>query len=117
MSITLKQLEQLGREYHFDVDEARQFLGIEPKKRGRPTKKDSDSEDDTPRPKTNNSAGKKSPKSKEEKVSGNKRGPSGYNLFVKNQRVSVTVAGPLWKGLTDSKRETWNSKARAMRAT
>ena len=45
MSITIKQLAALAEEYKFDFEEARRFLGhAEPKKRGRPSKKSSDSE-------------------------------------------------------------------------
>ena len=114
MSITIKQLEQLANEYHFDINEARRFLGKEPKKRGRPSKTDSDSEDDKPR-KPSSSASKKSSKEKEEKPSsGGKRGPSGYNLFVKNQGVGISEGAKQWKALSDSARGKWNAKAKAM---
>jgi hypothetical protein len=114
MSITIKQLEELAREYRFDVDEARRFLGKEPKKRGRPAKKDADSDEETPR-KASSSAAKKSPKAKEEKPAAAKRGPSGYNLFVKNQGVAITEAAKQWKNLSDSARDKWNTKAKAMK--
>ena len=115
MSITIKQLEELAREYHFDVDEARRFLGKEPKKRGRPSKKDAtDSDEETPR-KASSSAAKKSPKAKEEKPAPAKRGPSGYNLFVKNQGVAITEAAKQWKTLSESAREKWNTKAKAIK--
>ena len=112
MSITMKQLEELAREYHFDVDEARQFLGKEPKKRGRPSKSGSD--DDEPKKAADKKSpkAKASPKAKEEKPVA-KRGPSGYNLFVKNQGTSITEAAKQWKGLSDSAREKWNQKAKA----
>ena len=130
MSITIKQLEELAREYHFDVDEARRFIGKEPKKRGRPAKKDADSDDETPRKasssaskksskakedKSSSSAAKKSPKAKEETPVAAKRGPSGYNLFVKNQGVTFAEAGKLWTSLSDSSRDKWNKKAKAMK--
>ena len=114
MSITIKQLEELAREYHFDVDEARRFLGNEPKKRGRPAKKDADSDDETPQ-KAKSSVVKKAPKAKDEKPADGKRSPSGYNLFVKNQGVSITEAAKQWKNLSDSAREKWNKKAKAMK--
>lgn len=119
MSITIKQLGELAREYHFDLEEARRFLGTEPKKRGRPAKKDSDSEDDEPKkaadkksPKAKASP-KASPRAKEEKPVA-KRGPSGYNLFVKNQGVAIGEAAKQWKALSDTAREKWNKKAKAM---
>lgn len=115
MSITMKQLEELAREYHFDLDEARRFLGKEPKKRGRPAKKDAaDSDDETPQ-KASSSAAKKSPKAKDEKPVAGKRGPSGYNLFVKNQGMAITEAAKQWKSLSDSARDKWNTKAKAMK--
>ena len=116
MSITIKQLGELAREYHFDVDEARQFLGMEAKKRGRPAKKDVDSDDDAPKKSSSGanktSSTKNSPRDKAEK-SASKRGPSGYNLFVKNQGIGITEAAKQWKGLSDSAREKWNAKAKA----
>lgn len=130
MSITIKQLEELAREYHFDVDEARRFIGKEPKKRGRPANKNADSDDETPRKaissaankssnakddKSSSSAAKKSPKAKEEKPVAAKRGPSGYNLFVKNQGVTITEAAKQWKSLSDSTRDKWNKKAKTMK--
>ena len=112
MSITLKQLEELANEYHFDVNEARRFLGNEPKKRGRPAKKDTDSDNGSA--KCTGANCKKSPKANDEKPAG-KRGPSGYNLFVKGQGVSIAEAAKQWKGLSDSARGKWNAKAKAMK--
>ena len=102
MSITIKQLEELARHFHFDVDEARRFLGKEPKKRGRPSKTDSDSDSESPK-KCSGAECLKSPV---------KRGPSGYNLFVKGSGVPFADAGPQWKALSDSARERWNAKAK-----
>lgn len=113
MSITLKELEILANEYCFDVNEARAFLGKDIKKRGRPSKKDSDSDGETPK-KTPVTKGKPiSPKPKDESTKP-KRGPSGYNLFVKNQGVSVTEAAKRWNELADYRRQLWNTKAKAM---
>ena len=109
MSLTMKDLDLLAKEYHFDPDEARRFLGKEPKKRGRPAKKDSDSDDGSGK-KSSSSAAKKSPKGT--KAPAGKRGPSGYNLFVKDQGMSIVEAAKKWKGLSDSAREKWNAKAR-----
>ena len=111
MSITLKELEMLAREYCFDVDEARAFLGKDIKKRGRPSKNDSD--DETPK-KTPATKGKStSPRTKDDGTKP-KRSPSGYNLFVKKKGVSITEAAKQWKALTDSRRQLWNNKAKAM---
>jgi hypothetical protein len=130
MSITIKQLGELAREYHFDLDEARRFLGTEPKKRGRPAKKESESLFDatmsflgaetkaSPKalpkasPKASSKASPKAKANEEKPVA--KRSPSGYNLFVKNQGVAISEAAKQWKGLSDSAREKWNKKAKAM---
>ena len=109
MSITIKQLEMLSREYHFDLGEARRFLANDPKKPGRPSNKDSDTE--TP----SKSLVKNYPKSLIlDKKSDTKRSPSGYNLFVKNQGLAITEASKQWKALTDSAREKWNKKAKVI---
>jgi hypothetical protein len=102
MSFSVADLKLLAREYHFDIEEARAFLGKETKKRGRPTKKDKDSD----------IAPKKPTKATASKPTSGKRGPSGYNLFVKNQGVSITEAAKQWKSLSDSGRAKWNAKAK-----
>jgi hypothetical protein len=110
MSITIKQLEALAEEFNFDIYEARSFLGKE-KKRGRPPKRDTEWEYETPKKSpVKKTSPKKSPR-ETEKSSG-KRAPSGYNLFVKNQGVSIVEAAKQWRGLSDSSRDKWNSKAR-----
>jgi hypothetical protein len=111
MSITVKQLEALAEEFSFDIGDARSFLGIEAKKRGRPAKSVDDSPRASPRAST-----KTSPKASPKKVPTEsvKRPPSGYNLFVKNQGVSVTEAAKQWKALSDSGRKRWNNKAKAV---
>ena len=138
MSITLKQLQALSEEFEFDYNEARKFLGhSEPKKRGRPSKKaDSDSDDEVctgskclkdgkkPRAPCNEHKTKKqdTPRSEAKKPGrppannpqaskGGGRAPSGYNLFVKHHGKSITESAKEWKGLSDAKRASWNSKA------
>ena len=49
MAITLKELQTLADHYCFNIDEARSLLGKEVKKRGRPSKKDTDSDDEAPK--------------------------------------------------------------------
>jgi len=110
MSITIKQLEALAEEFSFDIGDARSFLGIEAKKRGRPAKSVDDSPKASPRASTKAST-KASPRESQKETG--KRAPSGYNLFVKNQGVSVTEAAKQWKALSDSGRKRWNSKAKA----
>ena len=40
------------------------------------------------------------------------RGPSGYNIFVREQGISFKNAGASWKALSDGERENWNAKAK-----
>ena len=101
----MKELEVLAREYRFDINEARCFLGKEPKKRGASSKSQVESDRDKPR---------KSSSSAKTKTSGTKRGPSGYNLFVREQGTGIVQAAKDWKSLSDSSREKWNTKARSM---
>ena len=142
MSITIKQLAALAEEFDFDLADARTFLGhSEPKKRGRPSKAGSDSDSDdepvkkcvgsackkTASPKTKAASPKTKPASPKEK-----RGPSGYNLFMTANGTKVgaklkkaagdeklargvvaSEVGKLWKGLTEKQREAWNAKAKA----
>ena len=75
------------------------------------SKKDTDSDHDTHQ-KSSSFVSKKESKVKEDKSSsGSKRKPSGYNLFVKDQRVSIPEAAKKWKSLTDSERGKWNATA------
>ena len=137
MTISIKQLEVLATHFHFDMDEARQVLGIEIKKRGRPKSPSSDSgsEKGHYKPKAEKPAkeekGHYKPKAekpaKEEKGhykpkaekptkeerEKKPRGPSGYNLFVREQGISFKNAGSAWKALNDSERGHWIAKAKA----
>ena len=106
MSITIKQLETLANHFHFDMTEARQVIGIELKQRGRPR---SPSEvEGHHKPKTD-----KKPKEEKPKAEKKPRGPSGYNLFVRDGGISFKNAGAAWKALSESERENWNAKAKA----
>ena len=115
MSITIKQLEILASHFHFDMNEARQVIGIELKKRGRPKSPADDSgiEKGHYKPKASDVVkGNYKPKDEKE-VKGHykpklekqvnqekekkSRGPSGYNLFVREQGVSFRNAGGAWK--------------------
>lgn len=120
MSITIKQLETLAAHFHFDMNEAREVIGIELKKRVTPKSPSSDSgkEKGHYKPKQDKPVkeekGHYKPKQekpvKEEKKP---RGPSGYNLFVREQGISFRNAGESWKSLSDSERDRWNAKAKA----
>ena len=106
MSITFRELELLAREYRFDVNEARTFLGKEPKKRSSPSTSDSSRMSSCQSDKSN------SKKKAEKPSSGVKRGPSGYNLYVSSTGLSVTEASKKWKQLSESERDNWKSKAK-----
>ena len=127
MSITIKQLETLASYFHFDMNEARQVLGIELKKRGRP--KSPATEKGHYKPKGGEVVkGHYKPKGDKEEKGHYKpkvdkpmkeerekkpRGPSGYNLFVREQGVSFKNAGASWKALSDAERDGWNAKAKS----
>lgn len=118
MSITIKQLETLASHFHFDMNEARQVIGIELKKRGKPIShaSDSGSEKGHYKPKSKGEdvvKGHYKPKQVKEEREKKQRGPSGYNLFVREQGVSFRNAGGAWKALSDSERQHWNAKAKA----
>ena len=122
MTISIKQLEVLATHFHFDMDEARQVLGIEIKKRGRPKSPSSDSgsEKGHNKPKAEKPAKEekghykpKAEKPTKEEREKKPRGPSGYNLFVREQGISFKNAGSAWKALNDSERGHWIAKAKA----
>ena len=107
MTISIKQLEVLATHFHFDMDEARQVLGIEIKKRGSPKSPSSDSGSEKGHYKP------KAEKPTKEEREKKPRGPSGYNLFVREQGISFKNAGSAWKALNDSERGHWIAKAKA----
>jgi hypothetical protein len=63
-------------------------------------------------------------KTKTTKKTGKKRGPSGYNLFMKDmakQRKEtgekgnvMAVAGPVWNAMSPDEKKVWNDKAKAL---
>ena len=114
MSITIRQLETLARHFHFDMDEARAVIGIELKTKRtttpktKMTKKDSDYISGHVTIKE-----KRTPAKPKKTASTSPRGPSGYNLFVREQGISFKNAGQAWKALTDTERQRWNQKAKA----
>ena len=111
MSITIKQLETLARYFHFDINEARSVIGIELKKtRGCSTAKSCNSDSD--KDKISGNYCVKANK-KEKPKNSTPRGPSGYNLFVREKGISFKNAGQAWKQLSDAERQRWNLKAKA----
>ena len=114
MSITIRQLETLARHFHFDMDEARSVIGIQLKtKRAtspktKTTKKDNDYISGHVTIKE-----KPTPAKPKKTASTSPRGPTGYNLFVREQGISFKNAGQAWKALTDTERQRWNQKAKA----
>jgi len=126
MSITSAQFAKLADYYGFDISEARQFLG-----QSVPIKRVTEKKT-TVKPKPPAKPSEKTKKTeKTEKVIKQKRGPTGYNLFLKDYHplakaklqaklssgeklaagnVIKAVAAE-WKALSDSKRASWNKKA------
>ena len=104
------------------MDEARQVIGIELKKStsAKSAPIGSGSERGHYKPKLEKPAkeekGHYKPKlekpAKEEKEK-KSRGPSGYNLFVREQGIPFKSAGTAWKALSDLERDRWNAKAKA----
>ena len=69
-------------------------------------------------------------KKKKKKKTGEKKAPSGYNLFVSAERVKLKAEepdlahtevfkrlGPAWKALPDEEKAEWNAKAKASAST
>ena len=127
MSITIKQLETLANHFHFDMDEAREVIGIALKKRGRPKspseveghhkpkeeKPKADKKPKEEKPKAEKKPKEDKPKEEKPKAEKKPRGPSGYNLFVRDGGISFKNAGAAWKALSESERDNWNAKAKA----
>lgn len=125
MSISIKQLETLAKHFHFDMNEARDVIGIQLKKSttAKSDKNESKLEKVNKTKNTSNQfngfyqsdAEKKKPDREKKKPDGEKkqRGPSGYNLFVREQGISFKNAGASWKALSDVDRDRWNAKAKS----
>ena len=120
MSITVAQLAKLSDYYGFDLDEAREYIGLGPaKRRGRPA-----SDSSPPKPKA------EKPKPKAEKPKTEKRsGTTGYLLFMKENKDRIaeqirnetrpgeksqnllSAVANNWKMLPDDVRSAYNRKA------
>ena len=144
MSITVAQLNKLADHFGFSVTDAREFLGLSTAgKKNSPSKSVGQEylssfvevcsggkckmvmvEPKQKKPKTE--------KAKTEKPAGAKRGPTGYQLFMKDNVQKITkklksqhgeklprgavlsAVGAEWKSLSDSKQASWKTKAAAM---
>jgi len=123
MPISDKQLRELAEEYLFDVDGAKEFLGVEIKSRGRPKKVPDTSVPGSTIPKvvtpeSLNSKPKKAAKPKKAvnvkaaSASSQVRGPSGYNIYMSKANPDRAKK---WKELSESKRGEWNKVAASRR--
>ena len=125
MSITVAQLAKLSDYYGFDLDEARQYIGLGPaKKRGRPASDSSPLKPKAEKPKATK------PKPKAEKPKAEKKSrTTGYLLYMKEnkdliaeqirnetksgekpQNILSAVANS-WKIASDDVRNAYNRKA------
>ena len=133
MPITVAHLELLSRHFHFDINEARMLIGLPVKTDKKPPPKNTDflsgfvsankskSDDflsglisaNKPKSKT-----KKPEKPNRDILSKNsattRRGPSGYNLYVKNAGISFKDAGSSWRSLSQNEKDRWNNRAKSI---
>lgn len=110
MPISDKQLRELADEYMFDVNRAKEFLGVMSKPRGRPKKVEYPTVPGSKIPKvvTADSLMREVKPKTGSGGSTQKRGPSGYNLYMSKSNPD---RGKKWKELSESKRNDWNKKA------
>ena len=104
MPISIKQLETLAQHFRFDMDEARAVIGL-PLKSSSTIKQSS-----TVKGSVCGKACKIHEKQKPEKPKA--RGPTGYNLYVRESGISFKNAGASWRALSDSEKAEWNARAR-----
>ena len=118
MTITIGMLQILANKYGFDINEAREAIGLSSGKRGRPAKSGG-----SPEPKRTDP--------KPAKESTKPRGKSGYHLYMASvkERVAnelksnlkggekitgrqvISEVGKRWKLLPEGTRDMWNSKS------
>ena len=104
MPISIKQLETLAQHFRFDMDEARAVIGL-PIKSSSTIKQSS-----TVKGSVSGKGSKKVEKPEKEKPKA--RGPTGYNLYVRESGISFKNAGASWRALSDSEKAEWNARAR-----
>jgi len=113
MSITIAKLEILARHFRFDINEARSIIGL-------PNKSEKKSYDisgfvSAEKSKAKLSSTIKSTSTvKSSKSTSTVRGPTGYNLYVKNAGISFKNAGSAWKNLSQSEKDSWNRRAKSI---
>lgn len=114
MPITVAHLELLSRHFHFDINEARVLIGL-------PVKIDKINQQ-KPFPKKSTdkrpdiisgfiSANSSDPKPKRPSTP---RGPTGYNLYVKNAGISFKDAASSWRSLSQDQKDHWNKRAKSL---
>jgi hypothetical protein len=130
MSITVAQLAKLSDYYGFDLDEARQYIGLGPaKRRGRPASDSSPQKPKAEKPKATKTKAEK-PKATKPKPKAEKRsGTTGYLLFMKENKDLIaeqirnetksgekpqnllSAVANSWKMASDDVRNAYNRKA------
>ena len=116
MHFTLNDFKLLSKEYKFDITEALQFL--EEKKSKDISSKVIDKLIEESLHSLKNVKNvqnvKNGNEAKNDKQSLNlKRGPSGYNIFVKDQKTTFSEAGKRWRALSEQEKNKWISKAKS----
>ena len=134
MPISIAQLEMLAQHFRFDMDEARLIIGLPVKgtKKTDPisgyfSNSSRSSSSNTPSTSKTASTSKSATSSKAASTSKNttsskaastsksvsigKRGPTGYNLYVKNSGISFKDAGNSWRSLSQNEKDKWNKRA------
>lgn len=107
MPITIAQLEILARHFRFDINEARSIIGL-------PNKSEKKSYDISGFVSAEKSKAKLPSNIKSSKPTSTVRGPTGYNLYVKNAGISFKNAGSAWKNLSQSEKDSWNRRAKSI---
>ena len=136
MSITVAKLAMLAEYYGFDLNEAREYIGLPASnKRGRPAGNEKKPTVPEKKPTVEKKPKvEKKPTTKSENDEKRKRPPTGYQLFLKDYHPIMSAklkaniksgekltagavlsgVGAEWKALSDNKRAAWNKKAAAM---
>lgn len=127
MTITIGMLKILAEKYGFDIDDARETIGLPPSKRGRPPNSQRCSDDKC---KALPSSDKKA-KTQSVPTSKTPRGKSGFHLYMADIKDRVTSelrsnlkkgekltggaviseASKRWRNLPECTRSIWNNKA------
>ena len=133
MSITVSQLNSLADHFGFNIDVAREYLGMsQSNKRGRPSKQTGCVGGSCKIVQVNKST--VAAKAKSDKPQATKRGKTGYQLFMNTNHEKIgsklkaklkpneklgrgavlSAVGVEWRALSESQKGAWNSKAAKM---